>query len=87
MEFIFDVIGWAGMFTVLGAYMFEKDILHFTGSVMLGAYSVYYRAWPQVATNTIWAIIATKKHKLVECATKKSEPRAGVEPAISTLEG
>ena len=81
LSFVADVVGWAGMTTVVAAYMYDKDALHFTGAMLLGSYSAYYRMWPQVVTNVVWMGVAAAKKR------KKEEPRAGVEPAISTLEG
>lgn len=79
LSVIFDVIGWSGAFVVLMAYIAENNSLHFLGSFILAVYSGFYQMWPQVATNALWMMFAAKK--------KISELRAGVEPAISTLEG
>lgn len=78
-----DVVGWLGTSTVVLAYMFNKDALHFLGALLLGSYSAYYRVWPQTVTNIIWMGVAVTKKKKKE----EEEPRTGVEPAISTLEG
>ena len=79
LSLAFDVVGWSGAFVVLMAYIADNNSLHFLGSLMLAGYSAVYRMWPQVATNALWMIFAAKK--------KINEPRAGVEPTISTLEG
>ena len=80
--FAADVVGWAGMTTVVAAYMYDQDALHLAGAMLLASYSAYYRMWPQVVTNVVWMGVAAAKRKKTE-----EEPRAGVEPAISTLEG
>ena len=79
LSVVFDVVGWSGAFVVLMAYVADNNALHLVGSSMLAGYSAVYQMWPQVATNALWMIFAAKK--------KYRKPRAGVEPAISTLEG
>lgn len=81
LSFAADVVGWAGMTTVVAAYMYDQDALHFAGAMLLASYSAYYRMWPQVVTNVVWMGVAAAKKKV------QDQPRAGVEPAISTLEG
>jgi hypothetical protein len=68
-QLFIDIIGWAGAFFLLLAYTLvsrkrlQGDSISFQslnvlGSLLLIANSFYYGAFPSVAVNAIWILIA-----------------------------
>jgi hypothetical protein len=69
MNILFQIIGGLGLFLILCAFFFmqrgkitNKDllynILNSSGGVLLGTYSVYYKAWFSVILNVLWVLVA-----------------------------
>jgi hypothetical protein len=68
-QLIIDLVGWAGMACVLGAYglsTFKKisvdslaySLLNIFGSAFLVINTYYYRVFPPMVLNVIWIFIA-----------------------------
>lgn len=68
MQIMIDVIGWAGMISLLLAYglltarkvgsaSWQYQVLNLVGAVCIMTNTAYYQAWPSVALNVVWFII------------------------------
>ena len=71
------VCGWLGAAGVIVGYAKDWDTWHVGGSLLLGAYAVYARTWPQVFTSLVWFGVALHRLSRVtpECA-ELSRPAA-----------
>lgn len=70
MATVLEIAGWMGAAALLGAYglvstgRFESggrsyQLFNLLGSAGLTVNAVYHQAWPLVALNTTWLLIAT----------------------------
>lgn len=66
---LIEIIGWAGMITILTAYFLVSSkklspdsgtfqLLNLIGAAFVIVNVVYHQAYPSVALNTIWLLIA-----------------------------
>jgi cell division protein FtsW (lipid II flippase) len=80
-DIIIQVTGWTGTFLIILAYFlvsFKKissgskayQYMNFFGAVGVGINVLYHRAWPAVAMEAVWAVIAAAA--LVNIMTKRS---------------
>jgi len=69
MNILFQIIGGLGLFLILCSFFLmqrekitNKDllynILNSIGGILLGIYSVYYKAWFSVILNVLWVLVA-----------------------------
>jgi len=67
---IINVVGWAGMALLLGAYALVTtgrlhgpglrfQVINLFGGFFLMLNSAYYGAWPSVGLNLVWVVIGT----------------------------
>jgi len=69
MDMIIEIIGWLGMTLILIAYWLISSkrleaksifyqMLNFLGAVGIVINAFYHKAFPSLALNTVWALIA-----------------------------
>lgn len=69
LPILFEIIGWIGTVSILFAYFLNSiqkissesksyQLLNLLGAVFVIANVLYHRAYPSVALNIVWAIIA-----------------------------
>ena len=69
MNLLIDITGWTAMVLILIAYFlittdkvnsrsFLYQMLNLVGAVFFVVYLTFQKAWPSVALNAIWALIA-----------------------------
>jgi hypothetical protein len=67
---VINVIGWAGMASLIGAYALVTagkvqgtslifQLMNLFGGLFLMLNSAYYGAWPSVGLNVVWVIVGT----------------------------
>lgn len=78
---LIDVLGWIGAVAILVAYGLVStkkleshstayQMLNLVGGILLIANTIYYRAYPSAALNTVWAGIAV--YTIVRYSTGRS---------------
>lgn len=67
MELAADIVGWAGMLTLLFAYARREHLpprtyalLNLFGALGVAALCIVKHAWPALALETAWAAIALR---------------------------
>ncbi len=69
MKLFVDIIGWVGAVGVLAAYgmvstgrvrsaSYTYQLLNLVGAAALAVNTLYYMAYPSMALNVVWALIA-----------------------------
>lgn len=67
-EVLYQVLGWAGMFLIVGAYFLSVTkrldandnaylLMNITGSVGVGINAYHQEAWPAFALQIVWILI------------------------------
>ncbi len=67
MRWLFEAVGWAGMLALLGAYAGRAGLrpvayacLNLAGAAGVAAVCLYKEAWPALALEIAWALIAVR---------------------------
>lgn len=69
MQLLIQIIGWVGTFLILLAYYLVSNnkvdgksvmyqAMNLVGAICMGINVFYQQAWPAVALQTIWGVIA-----------------------------
>jgi uncharacterized membrane protein YedE/YeeE len=83
MKLLIDITGWTAMILILWAYFLitkEKvtaksmlyQMLNFVGALLFVIYLSFQKAWPSVALNAIWGLIAFSAVIAINKRNKKS---------------
>ncbi|HEV7139001.1 MAG TPA: hypothetical protein VGN43_20370 [Steroidobacteraceae bacterium] len=88
---LIEIVGWIGAAVLLAAYGFVSyglldarsriyQTLNLVAGLLLGANSVWHRAWPSAAVNIIWSLIAVGALAVAaaprRAAPEDADPRA-----------
>lgn len=67
VELVINVLGWAGMVLLVGAYALLTwgrlragvlfQVMNLVGGLLLMLNTAYYGAWPSTALNLVWFVI------------------------------
>ena len=69
MNLLVDILGWSGTILIIAAYYLVSNgklpasgklyqVLNLVGAVLLGVNVFYKQAWPAVALEAVWVLIA-----------------------------